>query len=226
MKAKKIFYLVIAVLVIFAGLIIYYRIQRYINENKVLKQVIERLEADSRIAEVLVTGVTFDEETKKLHTTIKFLEYDIDNNPLEPKYFTFAGNIIQFQSLVIRFDDMHVRTADALKGKSAYLFWKVFMLDGSDTQEHVITEMNAIPQGYKVEDLNDSFETKLWRQFWEYALDPERAKSMGVKNAQLEAPGTMFIPGIIYTINIEHDGGIRIDSAPIPNILRGEKIPR
>jgi hypothetical protein len=226
MKAKKILYLIVVLLVISAAAIIYYQVRHYINENNVLKQVIQRLEADSRIAEVLVTGVTYDEETGKLHTTIKFLEYDIDNKPLEPKYFTFAGNIIQFQSLVIRFDDMLIREADALKGKSAYLFWKVFMLDGSNTQEHLITKMNSIPQGYKVEGLNDSFEAKLWRQFWEYALNPNQAKSMGIKNAQLEAPGTMFIPGIIYTIKIEHDGGIRIDSAPIPNILRGERIPR
>ena len=226
MKLQKFTHLVVAILVLAAALIIYFQIQHYINENKILKKVIGRLEADSRIAEVLVTGVNLDEETGKLHTTIKFLEYDIDAKPLEPRYFTFAGNIIQFQSLVIRFDDIHIRNADKLKGKSAYLFWKVFMLDGSDTTEHEITQMSRIPQGYKVKGSNDSFEEKLWKQFWEYALNPDRAKSMGIKNAQLEAPGTMFIPGVIYTIKIEHDGGIRIDSAPIPNILRGERIPR
>jgi len=225
MKVKKILYPAIAAFVICAGLIIYYQIQRYINENKILKQVIARLEADSRVAEVLVTGVNYDEKTGKLHTTIKFLEYNVDGEPLKAKYFTFAGNIIQFQSLVIRFDDIHIRRGDELKGKSAYLFWKVFMLDGSNTQEHVITKMNRIPKGYKVEGLKDSFEEKLWQQFWEYALNPKRAQSMGVKNAQLEAPGTMFIPGIIYTIKIEHDGGIRIDSVPIPDILRGEEMP-
>ncbi len=226
MKAKNTLYSIVVLLVIFASVVIYFQIQRYINENNILKKVIQRLEADSRIAEVLVTGVTYDEETGKLHTTIKFLEYDIENKPLEPKYFTFSGNIIQFQSLVIRFDDIHIREADALRGKSAYLFWKVFMLDGSNTQEHIITKMNSIPQGYKVEDVNNAFEAELWRKFWEYALNPAQAKSMGIKNAQLEAPGTMFIPGIIYTIKIEHDGGMRIDSAPIPNILRGERIPR
>ncbi len=194
------------------------------HENDILKQVISRLEADSRVAEVLVTGVNYDEKTKKTSTTIKFLEYDSQNQPLEPKYFTFSGNIIQFQSLVIRFDDIFVSQADKLRGKSAYIFWKVFMLDGKNTQEYEISKMFEIPEGYKVKGLEDPFEEKLWKNFWSYALDPKRAKQMGIKNAQIEAPGVMFIPGNIYTIKIEHDGGLRIDSAPLSPILRGEKI--
>ncbi len=86
---------------------------RFLKENKILHQVIERLQADSRIAEVLVTKVEYDEPSKKNLTTIKFLEYDVEGNPLTPRYFTFAGNIIQFQSLVIRFDDIHIRNAAA-----------------------------------------------------------------------------------------------------------------
>jgi len=30
--------------------------------------------------------------------------------------------------------------------------------------------------------------------------------------------------GMIYTIKIEHDGGLRIDNQPIPPILKDEKI--
>ena len=69
-------------------------------------------------------------------------------------------------------------------------------------------------------------EAKFWSHFWEYALDPQKAKLGGIKNAQIEAPGTMFIPGNLYTIKIEHDGGLRIDSVPISKILLGERIPQ
>ena len=86
-----------------AGLVSYNFYHKIVKENEVLKQVVERLEADSRVAEVLVTGVRYDEEKNKTFTTIKFVEYDRNNQPLKPKYFTFSGNIIQFQSLVIRF---------------------------------------------------------------------------------------------------------------------------
>ncbi len=203
----------------------YKLVGQYIHENAVLRQIITRLEADSRVAEVLVTGVNYNEAEQKTYTTIKFLEYDSRGNPLPPQYFTFSGNIIQFQSLVVRFDDVFVRQADRLKGKSVYLFWKVFMLDGKNTQEYPITRINEIPKGYKLDAGDDTVEIKFWARFWEYALDPKTAKSAGIKNAQIEAPGTMFVPGILYTIKIEHDGGLRIDAAPLANILRGEKIP-
>lgn len=222
---KKIINIFLAVVVCIAAFYAYDFLAKYINENKVLKQVISRLQADSRIAEVLVSKVEFDEKTQKNLTTIKFLEYDIGGRPIEPKYFTFAGNIIQFQSLVIRFDDLHVKNKDKLKGRSAYLFWKVFLLDGENTQEYEITKIKEVPLGYRIDNLSSVFERKLWENFWQEALNPDQAKKLGIKNAQIEAPGTMFIPGTIYTIKIEHDGGIRIDAQPLPGILRGESIP-
>ena len=78
-------------------------------ENLQLKKIIERLTAESRVAEVVVTDVRQDASTKKTYTTIKFQEYDTGLNPLEPRYFTFSGDIIQFQSMVIRFDDFYVK---------------------------------------------------------------------------------------------------------------------
>jgi hypothetical protein len=224
-KLKKVNNLIRVILITAVIILAYQFVFRYINENRILKEVISRLEADSRIAEVLVTDVRFDEETKKKLTTIKFMEYDTKQNPLKPKYFTFPGNIIQFQSLVVRFDDMYIRNQDLLRGKSAYIFWKVFMLDGKDTVEYEITKMNEIPRGYKIDNIVHPFEEKIWRKFWDYALNPKEAKRIGIKNAQIEAPGTIFIPGTLYTIKIEHDGGIRIDVQPLPDILKGEKIP-
>ena len=209
------------VLAAWGGMQIY---KEYIQKNKILNLMISRLEADSRIAEVLVTDVAFNPMTQKHMTTIKFLEYDALQQPMSPQYFTFSGNIIQFQSLVVRFDDIYVKQGDPLKGKSAYLFWKVFMLDGKNTEEYVITPVNTIPEGYKIPGGENAFEQKLWGEFWALALDSKKAISKGIKNAQIEAPGTKFVPGLLYTLKIEHDGGIRIDVQPIPAVLRGEKL--
>ena len=224
-KSKVILRLVIILLCVAIGYKAYKTAKQYIYENTILKQIITRLEADSRVAEVLVTGVNYNESDQRTTTTIKFLEYDSSGRPLEPKYFHFSGNIIQFQSLVVRFDDLYIRQADRLKGKSAYLFWKVFMLNGKETQEYEITKINKVPRGYQLENQENPVETKFWLHFWEYALDPKRAQFEGIKNAQIEAPGTMFVPGNLYTIKIEHDGGLRIDSAPLSKILLGEQIP-
>lgn len=193
-------------------------------ENRMLRIIIDRLSADSRIAQVLVADVSVDSACKKTRTTIKFLEYDARSKPLAPKYFTFSGNIIQFQSMVIRFDDFFVKKGHPLKGKSAYIFLKAFTLNGGDAEVFEINKINEIPSGYRAEGAKNHFEEALWRKFWKYALEPSEAKKMGVKNAQIEAPGTKFIPGMLYTIKIEHDGGMRIDAERLPDILQGETI--
>ena len=215
----------IVLICLFALLWFGYKIyQKYIHENMVLKKMVERLQADSRIAEVLVTEVNFNSLTGKHMTTIKFLEYDGHGRPLSPKYFTFSGSLIQFQSLVVRFDDARVREADPLRGKSAYIFWKIFMLDGEATQEYEVNIFGEIPEGYKIPGIESRFEKELWENFWNVALDFKEARRLGIKNAQIEAPGTKFVPGLLYTLKIEHDGGIRIDAADIPQILKGEKV--
>ncbi len=198
--------------------------QRTLKEKEILQQIAQRLRADTRIAEVLVTGVETHPTSGRPMTTIKFLEYDTSGRPLQPRYFTFAGNIIQFQSLVVRFADDLIERGDALRGKSVYLFWKAFVLDGQATQEYEITKIDEVPAGYRIGGARHEYEQEIWRRFWEYALNTNRAVTQGIKNAQLEAPGTKFVPGILYTLKIEHDGGIRIDTQPIPAILRGETI--
>ena len=198
-------------------------IVRFLHRQEMLEKIIQRLQADSRAAQVLVTGVNYDEQVHKNFTTIKFVEFDAAGRTLEPKYFTFPGNTIQFQSLVVRFDDKFVMAGDQLRGKSVYLFWKAFMLDGKNTTEFAITAAQKVPQGYKIEG-GRGFEEEFWRNFWHYAFDKNAADHAGIKNVQIEAPGAMFIPGYLYTIKIEHSGGLRIDTAPLPAILRGEKV--
>jgi len=213
--------LIIAGMVILTA--IFYLLKSQI-EGYQLKRIIERLTADSRVAEVIVTDVKHNSKIKQTYTTIKFLEYDTKLRPLEAKYFTFSGNVIQFQSMVIRFDDFYVKKGHPLKGKSAYLFMKAFMLTDNGAETFEITKINEIPSGYEAAEVKNNFERKLWKKFWEYALDPEKAGKAGIKNVQIEAPGTKFIPGMIYTIKIEHDGGLRIDTKPVTPILRNEKI--
>ena len=209
------------------GVAVYYGYQAYhthVVKRHILKQMLARLQADSRIAEVVVTRIQYNPLVQKNMTTIKFLEYDTAGQPMEPRYFTFSNHIIQFQSLVVRFQDKFVLSGDPLKGKSVYLFWKAFVLDGANTEEVIMTPVDQVPQGYKIDGPRNTFEEKIWAEFWQYALHSDKAVTKGIKNAQIEAPGTKFIPGILYTLKIEHDGGIRIDASPIPAILKGERI--
>lgn len=224
MKPKRIFKILILAavcLVVFIGV---RKAYDFFQQISVLKKIVTRLSADTRVAEILVTKSELDENTRAIRTTIKFLEYGSDGRPVKPKYFTFQGNLIQFQSLVIRFDDKWVFGGDKLRGKSAYLFLKAFVLDGKKTQEFEITPVESVPEGYKIPGEKSSFEGKLWQKFWNYALDPKDRAQVGIKNAQIEAPGSLFLPGTIYTLKIENDGGLRIDTRPVPEILKGEQV--
>ncbi|MBI4971522.1 MAG: hypothetical protein HZC17_06770 [Candidatus Omnitrophica bacterium] len=224
LKVKNIPQIIISVVVAgFIGWGVLFLVGKW-NEVRVLKEIVRRLTADTRVAEVLVTNTGRDEKTSQLTTTIKFLEFDALGKPLAPKYFTFKGNIIQFQSLVIRFKDKFVESGDALKGKSVYIFLKAFVLEKPETQIMTITPINEIPDGYKIPNATNAFEKKLWEKFWSYALDPATREHDGVKSAQIEAPGSVFVPGTIYTLKIEHDGGLRIDTQKIPEILKGERL--
>ena len=224
MKLSRVFKTILSIAGIAAFITAGIWIYRWVEEGRVLRQVIERLSAESRAAEVVVTKTELDETSRKVKTTIKFLEYNAQGRPLPSRYFTFQGNVIQFQSLVIRFQDKFVKGGDRLRGKSVYLFLKAFVLDGSKTQEFEITPAHQIPAGYKLPGKKSEFETALWEEFWNYALDPQARERSGIKNAQIEAPGSLFLPGTIYTIRIEHDGGLRIDTQPVPEILKGEKV--
>jgi len=195
-----------------------------VYRNHILNQIILRLRADSRRAQVLVT-----EQEKRgdhLHTTLKFLEYDSLGRALPARYFTFNGDLIQFQALVIRFEDNLVMAGVPFKGKSASIFTKIFVLGDSqvETQVFEINKGYDIPSGYRIGAHQTFFERMLWRRFWEYALDEAAARRAGVKNAQIEAPGTRFLPGRLYTVKIEHDGGLRIDSEELPPVLAGERL--
>ncbi|MEM7816658.1 MAG: hypothetical protein QXZ20_01955 [Candidatus Aenigmatarchaeota archaeon] len=191
-----------------------------IQEEKIFKKIIERLTATSRVAEVVVTKTNYDPKTKKTYTTIKFLEYDTTLVPLEPRYFTFSNNIIQFQALVIRFDDFYIKRAHPLKGKSAYIFMKVFSLTKEGLEAYDINNIKEVPSGYRIFKTKNNFEKKLWEKFWDYALNPKKRTKIGAKNLQIEAPGTKFLPGFRYIIKIEHIGGLRIDVEPLETTLR------
>lgn len=212
--------IILGVLVLVIGYFAY----QFWHQQSVYKQIISRLLADSRVAEVLVSSVNFDERTRRIYTTVKFLEYDSRGKALEAKYFTFPGRILQFQSLVVRFDDRYVTMGSRLKGKSAYIFLKAFALNGPNTTEFIITPFDEVPGGYRIGPKNNTVERSFWKQFWRLTFDPAYGKQRGIKNVQIEAPGTMFIPGYLYTIRIEHDGGLRIDTRALPEILRGETI--
>jgi hypothetical protein len=195
------------------------------QEVEVLKQVVGRLTAEERVAEVLVEDYQKDPTGKAPRIKLKILEFDTAGQPLKPVYCTFSANdVIHFEALVIRLDERLVMEG---QGKSVYLFRRAFALDehGNTYESCDINRPNEIPGGYSLGSADPKVaevEQRFWKSFWVFALDEKRRQEAGIRNAQLEAPATRFVPDMIYKLYLEHDGGLHIDASPVPAILKGQ----
>ena len=221
------------VLAVAAGAALYaaYTVQRAYREKELeirrLARVVERLEAETRRAQVIVTKQGVNPATGRLETTLKFMETGPGGDPLPPRYFTVEGDVVYFDALVIRFEREYVERGDALRGKSICLFRRVFGEHQAPEEGFPVDRAagaGEVPDVYRVNPDPTPFERELWKEFWRYAADPAAARAKGVRVIQGEAVYTRFIPGNLYTLTLDHGGGLSIKVEPIPAILRDELI--
>jgi hypothetical protein len=189
------------------------------RKTEQLKQVVQRLSAEQRVADVIVTEQkTVDGVTK---TTLLFVEYARDNSPLPAKRFTIDGDVVYLDARVIKFDGKFVEQNDPLRGRSIALFTRLYGEKQPPEKGARIDEPNQIPSVYRGADpYVMDFERELWTNFWKLADDESYRQSMGVRVAQGEAVYTRFQPDRLYTLTLESDGGINIASSPLKGIYR------
>ncbi len=192
------------------------------QELKLLKGMIERLSGQEHVADIWV-------EAQAQGIKLKFLPYNTEGEAQEPRYCSFSlNNIVHIETLVVRLSDKVVAGGE---GKSLHLFKRAFALDdkGNTYESCKLNEVKEIPSGYRLSKLKpeeEELQRKLWARFWSYTLDPEAREAAQIRNAQIEAPATRFAPGRIYRLKLEHDGGLFIEAQAIPEILKGEQIPK
>src|SRR4051812_44422560 len=96
-------------LVAATGSLVYYQhvsstskqIEKLQDEKRELEQVVTRLSTENRVADLLVSHQETDEKGVK-HTTLLFVEYDKQNNPLPARSFTIEGDTAHIDALVIK----------------------------------------------------------------------------------------------------------------------------
>ena len=189
------------------------------RKNEQLKQVIQRLGAESRVADLIVT----DQETVdgKTQTTLLFVEYARDGSTLPAKRFTVDGNVAYVDAMVIKFDGRFVEQNDPLRGRSIALFTRLYGENQPPEKGFRIDPPNQVPDVYRGEDpVVQEFERELWNNFWRLAEDEAYRKEMGVRVAQGEAVWTRFQPDRLYTLTLESNGGLNITSSPLKGIYR------
>lgn len=192
-------------------------------EKRQLEDVVDRLTADKRVADIMVTRQETD-AAGKLQTTLLFVEYDKAGQPLPAKSFTIEGDKAHIDAMVIKFDRDFIAKNDPLRGHSIALFTRLYGEHQTPAQALLIDSPGSIPDIYRGADPQISaFEQSLWKDFWKLYDDENYRKSKGVR-AEGGAAGQgvwgPFKPDRLYTITLESDGGLSLTSSPLKGIVR------
>lgn len=195
------------------------QLDRALARTEQLKQVVQRLASERRVADVIVT----DQKTEAgvLRTTLLFVEYARDGSALPARRFTIDGDVAHIDAMVIKFDRDFVQTNDPLRGRSLALFTRLYGENQPPEQGFPIDPPGAIPDVYRGADpYVTEFERDLWANFWKLADDEAYRKEKGVRVAQGEGVWVPFKPDKLYTLTLESDGGLNITAAPLKGIYR------
>jgi hypothetical protein len=184
---------------------------RHREELHKLQEVVKRLTAERRVAQVVVRARITDSEGNT-RTDLDFIEWDRAGKPLPPVIASLPGTEVYFEALVIKFKNEYVEKGDALRGASLILFRRIF---GSSQAPEVGVPVDSqaedgIPEIYRVDQKPSPFELNLWKRFWYYADHPEEASKLGVRVIQCEAVGGRLQANRVYELSVEADGGLNL----------------
>jgi hypothetical protein len=189
------------------------------NENEQLRQVVDRLTDERRVAEMLMTDQKLVNGIPQI--TLLFVEYARNHTTLSPKRFVIQGNQVHLDAMVIKFEHDFVKENDPLRGHSLALFTRIYGNHQSPDQGTTIDTPGQIPGYYQGTDPRvGNFELSLWNDFWKLAKDPAYSHEKGVRISEGEGLWWPCDPDQLYTITIESDGGLNVTSEPVKGIYR------
>ena len=195
-------------------------IEEQARQIETLENIATRLQAERRVADILVTEQERDEEGT-LHTTLLFVEYGRSGEPLAPKRFEVVGDRVHVETQLIKFERHFVREGDPLRGKSLVLFSSIYGSATPPEKGLPVDEPGRAPKVYRGADPRQSeYEQELWRDFWKLMSDTPYANSKGVRVAQGETVWGIFEPDKLYTITLESAGGLSLTNEPLKPIFR------
>ncbi len=186
------------------------------RQREALRQAIERLTGEDRVAEVHVVDQAPADAFGGTAsaggdwTVLEFVELDRQGHPLPSRRFVVPDRVVFFDALVVKFDHRHVAAADALRGKSLALFRRVYGQNQPPAEGQPIDPAGDVPNVFRVQPHPNEFERRLWTQFWRYVRDPAAAAEEGVRVVQGEAVYVPMRKGDVWTLSLEHNGGLNI----------------
>jgi hypothetical protein len=194
------------------------RVARLEAEKKALEDVVGRLSATRRAADVLVTAQRRGADGV-LETTLLFVEAGRDGESLAPRRFVVRGDNAHFDAMVVQFDLGLVGRGDALRGRSIALFTKVYGDAEKPEDAARVDPIGEVPAVYRSADPRvRDFEMNLWREFWTLAEDEAARKAAGVRAVVGQGIWEPLKPGLLYTLTLDNAGGLGIQRQPLRGI--------
>jgi hypothetical protein len=179
-----------------------------------LETALHLLKVDQRLALLKVLKIERDEEGNALQSTLEFLELSPTGEALsEPKRMELPGDVVYIDNWVIKFDDAFIERGDIERGTSLCLFRRIFSEQQTPSQGVSLDEIGMRPQAYARGGVVTAFEQSLWADFWEFANDPTKAASMGIRAANGEAVSIKVREGKAYHVSLRASGGLSIEPA-------------
>lgn len=144
-------------------------------------------------------------------TRFRFQEIDSDGQAFdEGDWYEIDGDILYVDALVIKFDDTFVEQHDLLRGSSLLLFRRLFGEHQNPSDGFPLDTVGEHPRAYSPEAGAHAFHGDLWKNFWDYALEPEVVRQSGVRAMHGEAPFIKLAPGKRYAVELRTSGGLTI----------------
>jgi hypothetical protein len=182
-------------------------VDRLEQERRQLIDYAERLSASRRVAQIDVVRQHIDERGKTVNTML-WQEIGRDGRLGRPLAVQAVGELVYFESLVIKFEPRFIGEGDEQRGTSLAMFRRIF---GDCQAPESVPELDRSARPPLDEsDADGSLHAELWNRFWEMVDDPHLAREFGVRVAQCEAPAVPLHAGQVWEIALDAAGGLNL----------------
>lgn len=176
-----------------------------------LDTALHLLRVDHRLAEVRVIKQEKDPNSQQVWTEIEFVEIAEDGREInQPRQFRFQGDKVYVDYWVVKFEDHYVEQAELNRGTSICLFRGIHGEYQSPAEAYRLDTVGSRPAAYARGRAMSAFEQQIWKDFWEFANDPDLAKAKGIRAAHGEEPYTAVREGMRYRLELRASGGLSI----------------
>ena len=181
------------------------------KENQRLAEAVKLLKVDHRIGRITVRSQHGSAAAGDLTTTFDFVEVNDHGQPLEkPRVFTIPGDIVYIDAWVAKFDDKYVEQGDPLRGTAICLFRRLFGESQAPNDGAQLDPVGTEPTAYRNGGKPSALEQQIWSRFWDYANNPQLAKTLGVRAAHGAAPSIKMVVGKQYRVLLRASGDLTI----------------